>query len=86
MELLGSEISNISANLNETLVSSGQPILSKVELLKNMHVKDLNRLIFVHFNTNLIRNIFNVLVTKVKNNIDGFLILETKIGSSFLTS
>lgn len=86
MELLGSEISNISANLNETLVSSGQPTLSKVELLKNMHVKDLNRLIFVHFNTNLIRNIFNVLVTKVNNNIDGFLILETKIGSSFLTS
>ena len=51
VELLAS---NINANLNETSVSSGQPTLSKEENLKNMHLKNLNRLIFVHLNINSI--------------------------------
>ena len=42
VELPGSEEWNISANLSETLASSGQPILNPQNILKNIRLKNLN--------------------------------------------
>ena len=85
-ELPGSEESNISANLNKTLISSGQPILNSQINLRNICLKDLNRLIFPHLNINTIPNKFDSLMTIGNKNIDVLLLSETKIDSSFLTA
>lgn len=86
VEVPGSNESNISANLNKTLISSGQPILNSQINLRNICLKDLNRLIFPHLNINTIPNKFDSLMTIGNKNIDVLLLSETKIDSSFLTA
>ena len=48
-----------------------------------MRKRNLNRLLFAHLNINSIRNKFDQLVAGVKNNIDVFMISETKLANSF---
>ena len=66
VELTGSEESNISANLNETSISSGQTILIPQDILKNIHLKNFNRVFFVHLNIYSVQREFNA-------DVDGFL-------------
>ena len=54
-------------------------------MLKNLRLKNVNRLIFVQLKINTIRNKFNSLVNIVNNNIDILMILETKLDPSFST-
>ena len=54
-------------------------------MLKNLRLKNVNRLIFAQLKINTIRNKFNSLVNIVNNNIDILMILETKLDPSFST-
>ena len=67
------------------VVQTRQPILNPDNILKNIRLKNLTRLIFAHL-SNLIRNKCDSLVTIVNKNIDVFLISEKKIDSSFPTA
>ena len=60
MELPSSEEQNISANLNKS--TSRKRILNPQNILKNIHLRNLNSLIFAHLNINSIRNNFDSLV------------------------
>ena len=72
--------------LNETSISSGQLLLVPQDILKSIHLKNLNRLIFPHLNINSIRKKIDLLVTLFNEDIDGFIISETKIDFPFLTA
>ena len=60
MELPSSEEQNISANLNKS--TSRKRILNPQNILKNIHLRNLNSLIFAHLSINSIRNNFDSLV------------------------
>ena len=51
--------------------------------LKNIRLKNSNRLIIAQLNINSLRNKFDFLVQIMSNNVDLFLVSETKIDSSF---
>ena len=53
------------------------------EVLKNLRLKNVNRLICAQLNINFIRNKFNSLVDIINNNIDILMISETKLDPSF---
>ena len=55
------------------------------ECLSNLRQGNLNRLLLPYLNINSIRNKFEQLVSSIKNNIDIFMISETKIVNSFPT-
>ena len=55
------------------------------EILKNLKLKNVNRLISVQSNINFTRNTFDLLVDIVNNNIDIIKISETKLDPSFST-
>ena len=52
-------------------------------VLKNLRVKNLNRIIIAHININSIRNKFDTLTDLVTAKIDILLLSETKINDSF---
>ena len=54
--------------------------------LKEMKAQSSDKLILVHLNINSIRNKFEVLKFIIDNNIDMFLISETKQDDSFPTT
>ena len=51
--------------------------------MKTLRSDNSNKLIFAHININSIRSKFEFLSTKVKGNIDVFIVSETKIDYSF---
>ena len=51
--------------------------------LKEIRAKNINRVIIAHLNINSIRNKFELLSEKVRNDIDVLVISETKIDESF---
>ena len=53
------------------------------EVLKNLRLKNVNRLICAQLNINSIRNKFNSLVDIINNNTDILMISETKLDPSF---
>ena len=53
------------------------------DILKNIRIKNLNRLIIAQLNINSIRNKFEPLQELIKENIDILVITESKIDSSF---
>ena len=53
------------------------------EKLKNVRLKNLNRLVIAQLNFNSLRTKFDSLVRMLHNNLDILLISETKIDSSF---
>ena len=53
------------------------------ENLKNLRLKNVNRLICAQLNINSIRNKFNSLVDIINNNTDILIISETKLDPSF---
>ena len=81
--LLFSEELYIPANLNEASTSSRQSILNPQKILKNIRLKNLNRLIFTHLNIYSNQNTFESLVTKVNKNTDVFLISRNKLTPLF---
>ena len=51
--------------------------------LKTIRTSNITKLIFVHLNTNFLRNKFNLLCEQIKGSIDTFIISETKLDDSF---
>ena len=55
--------------------------------LKDLRLKNVNKLIIAHLNTNSLRNKFEFLISPIKGNIDDVLMIsETKLDESFPTS
>ena len=54
----------------------------KIEL-RNLRLKNPNRLICAHLNKNSVRSKFELLINIIKDNIDILMISETKLDSSF---
>ena len=52
-------------------------------MLKNLRLKNINRLICAQLNIRSVKNKFDSLVDIVRNNIDVLMISETKTGSIF---
>ena len=55
------------------------------EILKNLRLKNVNRLIYARLNVDSIRNKFDSLVNKINSNTDILMISETKLDLSFPT-
>ena len=55
------------------------------EILKNLRLKNVNRLICAQLNINSLRNKFESLINIINNNIDILMISETKLDPSFPT-
>ena len=55
------------------------------EILKNLRLKNVNRLICAQLNINSLRNKFDSLINIINNNIDILMISETKLDPSFPT-
>ena len=53
-------------------------------VLNSLCKNNLDKLIFAHLNTNLIRNKFGYLFEQIRSNVDILLVLETKIDDSIL--
>ena len=51
--------------------------------LKDVRIKNLNRIILAHLNINSVRNKFDLLVDQIKGNVDVLVISETKLDDSF---
>ena len=62
-------------------VQTGDP----KEILKNLRLKKVNRLICAQLNINSLRNKFESLINIINNNIDILMISETKLDLSFPT-
>ena len=70
--------------LNKGSTESAQTDNPK-EILKNLRLKNVNRLICAQLNINSIRNKFDSLVNVINNNIDILMISEAKLDPSFPT-
>ena len=57
--------------------------LSPKEILKNIKLKNANKIVFGHLNVNSLRNKFQCLKDVIGQNIDIFLVPETKLNESF---
>ena len=80
------EVSMISPN-NENIPSIEESNESSpYAILKDIRVKNTNRIIFAHLNINSIRNKFEMISDLVNGRIDILLISETKIDATFPTS
>ena len=55
------------------------------EILKNLRLKNVNRLICAQLNINSIKNKFDSSINIINNNIDMFMISDTKLDPSFPT-
>ena len=53
--------------------------------LKDVRIKNLNRIILAHLNINSLRNKFDLLTDQIKGNVDVLVISETKLDDSFPT-
>ena len=51
--------------------------------LKDIRIKNLNRIVLAHLNINSLRNKFDLLADQIKGNVDVLAILETKLDDSF---
>ena len=52
-------------------------------LIKDILIKNLNRIFLAHLNINSLRNKLDLLADQVKGNVDVLAILETKLDDSF---
>ena len=77
VELPGSEESNISSNLKQNInIIRATNVKSIKNVLQNIYLKNLNKLIFSHLNINSVWKEFDSLVNIVNKNIDVFLISD----------
>ena len=51
--------------------------------MKEVRLKNLNRIVLAHLNINSLRNKFDALVKQVSGNVDVLFLSETKIDESF---
>lgn len=76
-------------NLNETIQLeendqySDDTSNTPCQILKNIRLKNPNRIIIAQLNINSIRNKFNILSSIITNKIDILMISETKLDASF---
>ena len=85
------EITQTGNTLNDTIECQNVYLhqskgIKTSSVLKNLRMKNIDRLIFAHLNINSIRNKFVYLSYLIKGNIDILLISETKIDDSFPTA
>ena len=76
-------ISNVSLEECRSHVSNVTQANDCISVLKTLRSVNSNKLIFAHINTNFIRNVFELLSTQVKGNIDILMVSETKIDNNF---
>ena len=79
------ELNNKTNEVNKGSTESAQTDDPK-ETLKNLRLKNVNRLICAQLNINSIRNKFDSLVNIINNNTDIPMISETKLDPSFPNS
>ena len=65
--------------LHEQMSGDGDSFKS----LKEVRLKNLNRIVLAHLNINSLRNKFDALVEQVSGNVDVLVLSETKIDESF---
>ena len=79
----------MSRNLPDNSVSKKMNLslcnLGIEQVINNIRIKNINRLIFGHLNINSLRNKFETLSSIVTNKLDIFAISETKLDNSFPT-
>ena len=78
------EKSHRCETLNKGSTESAQTSDPK-KILKNMRLKNVNRLICALLNINSLRNKFDLLINIINNNTDILMISETKLDPSFPT-
>ena len=78
------ELNNKTNEVNKGSTESAQTDDPK-ETLKNLRLKNVNRLICAQLNINSIRNKFDSLVNKINNNTEILMISDTKLDPSFPT-
>ena len=76
-------ISNVSLEECRSHVSNVTQANDCISVLKTLRSVNSNKLIFAHINTNFIRNVFELLSTQVKGNIDILMVSETRIDNNF---
>ena len=76
---------NYTSPLKDTLSNSCNTINDNdpLNILKNIKIKNLNRLVIGHLNINSLRNKFESLKCIMKGNLDILVITESKLDSSF---
>ena len=79
-------LNSVTSPHNPTAVNNIHDSSSSYTILKNLRLKNNNRIIFGHININSIRNKFDMISDLVKGSIDILLISETKIDDTFPTS
>lgn len=77
------DISNVSLEECRSHVSNVTQANDCISVLKTLRSVNSNKLIFAHINTNFIRNVFELLSTQVKGNIDILMVSETRIDNNF---
>ena len=63
--------------------NAGDVVVFKI--LKDVRIKNLNRIVLAHLNINSLRNKFDLLIDQIKGNVDVLVISETKLDDSFPT-
>ena len=84
--LIGSK--NISSGPTSDVVDRDSETVNDniFKILKDLKIKNHNRIIVANLNINSIRNKFDALKTIIPGNIDIFVITETKLDASFETT
>ena len=78
-----SKIRNMREPVSINTVTTNDDIKTK---LKDIRIKNLNRIVISHININSMRNKFELLAEAVMDSVDIFIVTETKIDESFPTS
>ena len=78
-DISNNSILNVTGNMNEGNKDSN----SAYQILQNLRVKCVNKIIIGHININSIRNKFLLLGDLIEKNVDILLVSETKLDSSF---
>ena len=68
---------------NDNTLSDDEKDINPLQILKNLKIKNLNRLVIGHLNINSLRNKFESLKLLIKDNIDIMVITESKLDSTF---
>ena len=74
------DICNENENVSNALIVT---VLYVKKTFNNIHISDINKLIFEHLNSYLLRNKFNPLCQQTRGSVDIFMISKTKLDDSF---
>ena len=67
------------------LSESNAGVVVVFKSLRDVRIKNLNRIVLAHLNINSLRNKFDLLTDQIKGNVDVLVISETRLDDSFPT-